>query len=139
MPFERPVTILSFCHKEILGLRHFSLCREVSKGRCLFWGDSLHCLGFFISYSHGVVNVVNLEYCRRGYNCSPPLIFVLADWLRWVMDSQKLFFFVLFCLEVHILYIIARAVTLILAFTSLRDLPPRAYETVNWTTLIPHV
>ena len=69
-----------------------------------------------------------------------PLIFVLADWLRWVMDSQKLFFFVLFCLEVHILYIIARAVILILAFTSLRDLPPRAvYETVNWTTFIPHV
>ena len=38
-----------------------------------------------------------------------------------------------------ILYIIARAVTLVLAFTSLRDLPPGAYETVHWTTIIPHV
>ena len=38
-----------------------------------------------------------------------------------------------------ILYIIARAVTLVLAFTSLRDLPPRAYETIHWTTFIPHV
>ena len=38
-----------------------------------------------------------------------------------------------------ILYIIARAVTLILAFTSLRDLPPGAYQTVHWTTFIPHV
>ena len=38
-----------------------------------------------------------------------------------------------------ILYIIARAVTLVLAFTSLRDLPPGAYETVHWTTFIPHV
>ena len=38
-----------------------------------------------------------------------------------------------------ILYIIARAVTLVLAFTSLRDLPPGAYETVRWTTFIPHV
>ena len=36
-------------------------------------------------------------------------------------------------------YIIARAVTLVLAFTSLRDLPPGAYETVHWTTFIPHV
>ena len=38
-----------------------------------------------------------------------------------------------------ILYIIARAVTLVLAFTSLRDLPPGAYETVHWTTTVPHV
>ena len=38
-----------------------------------------------------------------------------------------------------ILYILARAVTLILAFTSLRGLPPGAYETVHWTTFIPHV
>ena len=38
-----------------------------------------------------------------------------------------------------ILYILARVVTLILAFTSLRDLLPGAYETVHWTTFIPHV
>ena len=38
-----------------------------------------------------------------------------------------------------ILYILARAITLVLAFTSLRGLPPGAYETVHWTTLIPHV
>ena len=38
-----------------------------------------------------------------------------------------------------IIYIIARAVTLVLAFTSLRDLPPGAYQTVHWTTFIPHV
>ena len=37
------------------------------------------------------------------------------------------------------LYILARAVTLVLAFTSLRDLPPGAYETVSWTTFIPHI
>ena len=37
------------------------------------------------------------------------------------------------------LYIVARVVTLALAFTSLRDLPPGAYETVHWTTFIPHV
>ena len=38
-----------------------------------------------------------------------------------------------------ILYTISRAVTLVLAFISLRDLPPGAYETVHWTTFIPHV
>ena len=38
-----------------------------------------------------------------------------------------------------ILYILARLVTLVLAFTSLRDLQPGVYETVHWTTFIPHV
>ena len=38
-----------------------------------------------------------------------------------------------------ILYILARVVTLVLAFTSLRDLQPGVYETVHWTTFIPHV
>ena len=30
-------------------------------------------------------------------------------------------------------------ITLAFAFTSLRDLPPTAYDTVHWTTFIPHV
>ena len=38
-----------------------------------------------------------------------------------------------------ILYIIARVFTLALALTSLRDLPPGAFETVHWTTFVPHV
>ena len=38
-----------------------------------------------------------------------------------------------------LLYIIARAVTLVLALTSLRDLPLGAFDTVHWTTFIPHV
>ena len=42
-------------------------------------------------------------------------------------------------LPAGILYILARAVTLVLAFMSLRDLPPGAYETVYWTTFIPHI
>ena len=42
-------------------------------------------------------------------------------------------------LPAGILYILARAITLTLVFTSLRDLPPGAYETVRWTTFIPHL
>ena len=38
-----------------------------------------------------------------------------------------------------ILYVIARVVTLVLALTSLRDLPPGALDTIHWTTSIPHV
>ena len=42
-------------------------------------------------------------------------------------------------LPVGLLYIIAQAVTLVLALTSLRDLPPGAFDTVHWTTFIPHI
>ena len=38
-----------------------------------------------------------------------------------------------------VVYVIPREVTLVLAFTSLRDLPPGAYETVHWSTFIPHI
>ena len=63
-----------------------------------------------------------------------PLVLPLGIWLA-NMDTFLLFI----PLSGGILYIIARAVTLVLAFASLRDLPPGAYETVHWTTFIPHV
>ena len=63
-----------------------------------------------------------------------PLGYFLGIWLA---DMDTILCFI--PLSGGILYILARAVTLILAFTSLRDLPPGAYETVHWTTFIPHV
>ena len=42
-------------------------------------------------------------------------------------------------LPAGMLYIIARGVTLVLVFTSLRGLPPGAFGTVHWTTFMLHV
>lgn len=38
-----------------------------------------------------------------------------------------------------VLYIVCRIVLLALSFTTLRHLPPSAYQTVQWTTWIPHI
>ena len=38
-----------------------------------------------------------------------------------------------------ILYILAWIFTLALAFTSLRDLPHEVFDTIHWTTFLPHV
>ena len=57
----------------------------------------------------------------------------------WVDSTNYGVTNVILILPPGMLYIIARAVTLVLAFTSLRDLPPGAYETVHWTTFIPHI
>ena len=66
-----------------------------------------------------------------------PFMVGLGDWL-----SDTFFVIIVIfggALFGVILYVLARGVTLVLAFTSLRDLPPGAYETVHWTTFIPHV
>ena len=66
---------------------------------------------------------------------------LLSRWLltRMHLDKFRIFVLRLGPISGFTLYIIARMVTLVLAFTSLRDLPPGAYETVHWTTFIPHV
>lgn len=38
-----------------------------------------------------------------------------------------------------LLYIVARIVLLVLAFTTLRSLSPDSYKTVYWLTFIPHI
>ena len=70
-----------------------------------------------------------------------PVYIPLLTGLGGLMDSDKFGITILYFgpLFGGILYIIARAVTLALAFTSLRDLPPGAYQTVHWATFIPHV
>ena len=65
-----------------------------------------------------------------------PLIFLWGRWLSY-KNIHRVYFWG--PLSGSILYILARAATLVLAFSSLRDLPPGAYETVHWTTFIPHV
>ena len=59
--------------------------------------------------------------------------FFLGAWL------ENMGIAIISILPAGILYILARVVTLVLAFASLRGLPPGAYETVHWTTFIPHV
>ena len=68
-----------------------------------------------------------------------PLMSGLAAWMG-DMDFDIIAGIVFFSVfTAFILYIVARAVTLVLALTSLRDLPPGAFDTVRWTTFIPHV
>ena len=95
--------------------------------RCLIYGDPLHCLGLFISNAHRAVDLANFE-CR--YNCCPYLYIFGAAWI------DNLCLAIISTLPSGIRYILARVVTLVLAFTSLMDLPPGAYETIHWTTFI---
>ena len=68
-----------------------------------------------------------------------PLVFGLANWMSNMHFKDTANIFGISILPTGLLYIIAQAVTLVLALTSLRDLPPGAFDTVHWTTFIPHV
>ena len=68
-----------------------------------------------------------------------PLMGLLAGGL-FSMDSSSIGFIGFISIFLAgILYILARVFTLALAFTSLRDLPLGAFDTVHWTTSIPHI
>ena len=69
-----------------------------------------------------------------------PMVLFLGDGLgNMGFENFALTVLIFGVLSRGILYIIARAVTLVLAFTSLRDLPAGVYVTVRWTTFITHV
>ena len=65
----------------------------------------------------------------------------LAGLLGGLLDFEKSAYIVFYSAPIigGILYNLAQVITLVLAFTSLRDLLPGTYETVRWTNFIPHV
>ncbi|KIM75922.1 hypothetical protein PILCRDRAFT_41284, partial [Piloderma croceum F 1598] len=71
----------------------------------------------------------------------------MAEWVAKHMDGEhankplslRVKVVILLVVVIVIVYILARAVVLSLAFTSLRSLPPSAYQTVHWTTFLPHI
>jgi hypothetical protein len=62
---------------------------------------------------------------------------VLAN--KWPVAEWPLVVFMLTTPLQVLLYITARVSTIVLAFMNLSSLPPGAFETVQWTTFIPHL
>ncbi|KAG1731266.1 hypothetical protein EDB19DRAFT_1912564 [Suillus lakei] len=70
-----------------------------------------------------------------------PWLSVFTGWLfgnldlDWIPDTV----WIIVWLSYAALYIAARANLLVLMFTTLRNLPPDAYKTLSWTSLMPHL
>ncbi|KAG1840870.1 hypothetical protein C8R48DRAFT_62357 [Suillus tomentosus] len=67
-----------------------------------------------------------------------PWLGLLTAPLLAVLDAPLILFILLYVLCI-MFYITARAVLLVLMFTTLRDLPHDAYQAVLWTSLVPHL
>ena len=117
---------------------HFAIADFMVLGVGVCFG-AIHCIAWHFSFPTPT-ELLMWRISSVAMTAVPiymPLIFFLGIWLiKTEFGDAALYFGPL---SGGILYIIARAVTLVLAFTSLRDLPPGAYQTVHWTTFIPHV
>lgn len=57
----------------------------------------------------------------------------------WILLNVFVYLGVLLCFVAALVYPIARIILLILAITSLRSLPPSAFDTIDWVELVPHI
>ena len=108
-----------------------------------FYFGAIHCIAWFFSFPTRAELLI-WRISSAAIAGVPIYIFFLFNFAGLLenMDLKEKYrkFVIHFGpLSAVIPYIIARALTLVLVVTSLRDLPPGAYETVNWTTFIPHV
>jgi hypothetical protein len=96
----------------------------------------IHCMAWFFAFPTYQEQVL-WRMSAVAITCTPWLS-VLTSLLLIVLDPQYAVVFSLYALYI-ILYVTARAILLVLMFTTLRNLPPDAYKAVSWTSLVPHL
>ena len=106
----------------------------------VFFG-AIHCIAWSFSFpTHAELLIWRIS--SVAITVVPTYIIVmllLGSWLHDMDFNATVDVADLSILLTGILYIIARVVTLVLAFTSLKDLAPGAFDTAHWTTFIPHI
>ena len=103
---------------------------------------AIHCIAWFFSFpTHAELLIWRISSVAiTAVPIYMPSMVLLGSWLENMdLDRPAVTVYLFSLVPAGTLYIIARAATLVLASLSLRDLPPGAYETVHWTTFIPHV
>ena len=99
---------------------------------------AIHCIAWVFS-SPTRAELLIWRIASVAITAVPIYMYIGFFLAAWVDNEDFSVTEVILFLPPSILYILARVVTLILAFISLRDLPLGAYQTVHWTTFIPHI
>ncbi|KAG2093350.1 uncharacterized protein F5147DRAFT_585529 [Suillus discolor] len=96
----------------------------------------IHCMAWFFAFPACQEQAL-WRMSAIAITCTPWLS-ILTVLVFNVLDALDACFDAVYALFV-MLYITARAVLLVLMFTTLRDLPPDVYKAVLWTSLVPHL
>ncbi|KAG2069367.1 hypothetical protein BDR04DRAFT_1156730 [Suillus decipiens] len=98
---------------------------------------SIHCMAWFFTFP---------TYQEQVLWRVSAVAITFTPWLCFLLDLTndlvpRVVVFVYFSIIIMsvALYIAARAVLLIIMFTTLRDLPSDAYKAVSWISLVPHL
>ncbi|KAG2141440.1 uncharacterized protein EDB93DRAFT_635831 [Suillus bovinus] len=98
----------------------------------------IHCIAWFFAFPTHQEQVL----WRIGgivITCIP----WFGEFVGFIIGTTELHafrsFVVCLALVSPVVYIIGRAIVLVLMFTTLRNLPPDAYKAVLWTALVPHL
>ncbi|KIM71355.1 hypothetical protein PILCRDRAFT_82877 [Piloderma croceum F 1598] len=101
---------------------------------------AVHCIAWSFQFPSHAEKIL-WRICSMCITCLPWPVFactaiIAVDWSRpaWLTILVRATGYTLVCF-----YITARITLLVQALMSLRSLPPGAYETVYWTTYIPHI
>ncbi|KIK48616.1 hypothetical protein CY34DRAFT_798136 [Suillus luteus UH-Slu-Lm8-n1] len=96
----------------------------------------IHCMGWFFAFPTYQEQAL-WRMSAVAITCTPYLIFLhgcltaipcIPNAVRDAMSASYV-----------MLYVAARAILLVLMFTTLRNLPPDAYQVVSWTSYVPHL
>ncbi|KAG1902483.1 uncharacterized protein F5891DRAFT_164493 [Suillus fuscotomentosus] len=104
----------------------------------------IHCMAWFFAFTTHQEQVL-WRMSAVAITCTPwlglnaYLVREIINSVQRVPNSAMHVIWGVVCSAFAMLYIIARAVLLVLMFTTLRDLHPDAYKTVLWTSLVPHL
>ncbi|KAJ8586741.1 hypothetical protein M405DRAFT_822873 [Rhizopogon salebrosus TDB-379] len=101
----------------------------------------IHCIAWFFAFSTYQEQVL-WRMSAVAIIFIPWLCFLVSFVVAQFEDTHilgNLLIMEVVCIISTLIYITGRAFLLILMVTTLRNLPPGAYEVVSWTTLIPHL
>jgi hypothetical protein len=112
----------------------------VADGMTLIAGvvfGAIHCIAWSFEFATPI-HVLLWRLSAVAITAVPALLPFI--WLSIAAKQDVIDSIAIFCTPLlGLLYITARLITVVLAFINLSSLPPGAFETVHWTTLIPHL
>ncbi|KAG2062826.1 hypothetical protein BDR04DRAFT_1111983 [Suillus decipiens] len=97
----------------------------------------IHCMAWFFAFNTHREQVL-WRISAVAITCTPCFALLVVSVANLVQQAVEIILGTITLLS-GILYITARAVLLVLMFTTLRNLPPDAYRAVLWTSLVPHL
>ncbi|KAK7438879.1 hypothetical protein VKT23_017806, partial [Stygiomarasmius scandens] len=97
----------------------------------------IHCIPWAFQFPSHTEQIL-WHVCALSVTCIP-IGTTLVVALGVVMDLEHTLLAILAIAVLPILYIVARIILVVLALMELRALPSSAYQTVEWTNLIPHI